>query len=120
MTVTTTGPCALCATVLAGRHHPAAGHRPVRGAVHALVGGRVPRDVLLPAKSWQEHHHFNWFHIVSNHNELCLAFFDQIGDVIQAKLEDGWLASLFLVLGPLVLSFLLQSLFLFLFPIEYG
>ena len=76
-------------------------------------------DTLLSAESWEENNHFNGVNIMSNHDELGLALLDELGNVVQTELEDGWLVLLVSLLFSLGSSFgfslLLESGLLFLF-----
>lgn len=73
---------------------------------------------LLSAESWKMDNNLNWVDIVSNHNELGLAFFNKGGDVVKTKLEVlwlgrlGWLGSILLGLSGFLqsLGLLLSSL----------
>lgn len=72
-------------------------------------------DTLLSAESWEESHKFNWVNVVSDDNELCLAFFDESGNVVKTELEYVWLGTLLGITTSLLgFSFLLKSGLLFL------
>jgi len=70
---------------------------------------------LLSAKSWEMDNNLNGVDIVSNHNKLCLAFFDEGGHVVKTELKVLWLGTLgWLGTVLLGLSSFLQSLCLLL------
>lgn len=72
-------------------------------------------DTLLSAESWEEGHEFDGVNVVSDDNELCLAFFDEGGHVVETELEDVWLSTLLGITTSLLgFSFLLKSGLLFL------
>jgi len=75
---------------------------------------------LLSEESWEERHEFNWVNVVSNNDELCLAFFNQGGHVVKTKLDVVWLTSLLWVSTTgLSFSFLLKSGLLFLLSLWF-
>jgi len=48
-------------------------------------------NVVLSAECWQEDHDLSWVDIVCHDNELCLTFFNELGDVVETELEVDWL-----------------------------
>lgn len=51
-------------------------------------------DALLSAESGEEGHDLKGVNVVSNHNELSLAFFNEVGNVVKTELEDNGLGGL--------------------------
>jgi len=47
-------------------------------------------NVLGSAESWEEGHHLKWLNIMGNNNELSFAFFDEVGDMIEAEFKMNW------------------------------
>jgi len=69
---------------------------------------------LLSAESWEEDEQFNGVNIVSHNDELCLSFFNQLGNVVETELQDNWLGGLLSIsTSSFLFSFLLKSCLLF-------
>ena len=49
---------------------------------------------LLSAESWKMDHQLNWINIVSNDNDLGLAFLNKGGYMVESKFEKLWLITL--------------------------
>jgi len=73
-------------------------------SAHEAVG-----HTTLTAERWQEADHFDGVDVVGDHNELGLLLLDELGHVVETKLNVNGLGSL---LGGLVGSGLGEALFL--------
>jgi|LauGreDrversion4_2_1035121.scaffolds.fasta_scaffold35474_5 hypothetical protein len=51
-------------------------------------------DALLSAEGGEEGHHLKGINVVSNHNELSLAFLNEVGNVVKTELDDNRLGTL--------------------------
>ena len=60
-------------------------------AKSSLSADEAEWSSLASAKSWKVDHKLNWVNVMSNHNKLCLSFFDKSGDMVETKLKVLWL-----------------------------
>jgi hypothetical protein len=77
----------------------------------SLSADEAEGDALLAAESWEMDDNLNWVNVVGDDNELGAALLNKSGDVVETELEVLWSGRL---LGATGLSFLLETLFLFL------
>ncbi len=80
-------------------------------------------DTLLSAESREEDEEFDGINVVSHNDELCLAFFDESGHVVETELENERLSTLLgISTTSLSFSFLLKSglLFLLIFRLVFS
>ena len=85
-------------------------------AKSALSLDEAVGDTLLSAESGEEDHQFDGVNVVSDDNELSLAFLNQLGHVVEPELDVDGLGGLELLLVVLLsLGFLQESCLLLLF-----